>query len=188
MRSFPPALSRRRIHPFVQRLDEATLVRLGASANALLLRRRGPVYSLRQSAGLLLVRVIRRRREIPCAWPWAQARQQWCANPHRSSAAQLCRRSHRTGPCGSRLRAGVSFLRRRCPAQVPSGLIGQWWASHWDCSAHQLPLRPHPALAAARTSVNEALKEGGRTGSAGSGHAACALPWSSRNSPLPWYC
>jgi hypothetical protein len=40
-----------------------------------------------------------------------------------------------------------------------------------------------PALAAAHTSVNETLKEGGRTGSPAAATRACVPSWWSPNSP-----
>jgi predicted permease len=70
------------------------------------------------------------------------------------------------------LRIGVSFLPETLPRVSSIGL-------DWKVVAFSLGLTVLtglfcgliPAFAAARTGVNEALKEGGRTGSAGSGHA-----------------
>jgi ABC-type antimicrobial peptide transport system permease subunit len=65
MRNFPPALASRRIHPRVQALDETT-VGAGAAAGAALFLAVAVVLFIACAnlAGLLLVRVIRRRREI----------------------------------------------------------------------------------------------------------------------------
>jgi predicted permease len=70
------------------------------------------------------------------------------------------------------LRVGISFLPETLPRVNAIGL-------DWKVAGFALLLAVLtglfcgliPAVAAARTGVNEALKEGGRTGSAGSGHA-----------------
>jgi predicted permease len=70
------------------------------------------------------------------------------------------------------LRVGVSFLPETLPRVSTIGL-------DWEVVAFALGLAVFtglfcgliPAFAAARTPVNEALKEGGRTGTAGGGHA-----------------
>jgi hypothetical protein len=44
-----------------------------------------------------------------------------------------------------------------------------------------------PAFAALRTSVNDTLKDGGRTGTAGSGHAWLRSTLVVEKSPSPWF-
>ena len=65
MRNFPPALSSRRIHPAVQPLDEATVAQARPLVRTLFLAVIVVLFiACANLAGLLLVRVIRRRREI----------------------------------------------------------------------------------------------------------------------------
>jgi predicted permease len=124
-------------------------------------------------AGLLLVRAIRRRREIAVRLALG------------SSAATLLRQalleslvlSVSGGALGLvaaaiALRVGVNML----PETLP--LIGNIGLD-WVVAAFALTLAivtgvvsgVAPAFAAIRTSVNETLKEGGRTGTSGAGHA-----------------
>jgi predicted permease len=65
MRNFPPALSRRRIHPDVSLLDEVTVAGARPLVRTLFLAVAVVLFiACANLAGLLLVRVIRRRREI----------------------------------------------------------------------------------------------------------------------------
>jgi len=65
MRNFPPALSSRRIHPAVQPLDETTVAQARPLVRTLFLAVTVVLFiGCANLAGLLLVRVIRRRREI----------------------------------------------------------------------------------------------------------------------------
>jgi putative ABC transport system permease protein len=124
-------------------------------------------------AGLLLVRVIRRRREIA-------VRLALGANGGvilRQTLIETLLLSITGGLLGLVLasvamRIGVSFL----PETLPRiGSIGiDWQVAGFAFAAAiltGLACGILPALAAARTGVNEALKEGGRTGAAGGGHA-----------------
>ena len=124
-------------------------------------------------AGLLLVRAIRRRREIAVRLALG------------SSAATLLRQalleslvlSVTGGLVGLfvaaiALRVGVSLLPETLPLIANIGL-------DWTVVGFAFALAIVtgivcglvPAFAAIRTSVNETLKEGGRTGTSGSGHA-----------------
>jgi predicted permease len=124
-------------------------------------------------AGLLLVRVIRRRREISVRLALGASN----AAILRHAIVEALLLSVGGGLLGlalasAALRAGLSFLPETLPrvsaialdwrvvtfALVLAGLTGLF------CGAI-------PAVTAMRTSVNDALKEGGRTGSEGSGHA-----------------
>jgi putative ABC transport system permease protein len=174
MRSFPPALSNRRIHPAAVRLDEATvaaarpLVRMLFFAVIVVL-----FMACANLAGLLLVRVIRRRREISARLALGAGG----AAVLRQSLVEALLLSISGGVLGlaaaaAALRVGVSFLPETLPRVSSIGL-------DWRVVAFALALAVLtgllcgliPAFAAARTGVNEALKEGGRTGSTGGGHA-----------------
>jgi len=174
MRNFPPALSARRIHPSVQQLDEITvaqarpLLRMLSLAVVIVL-----FIACANLAGLLLVRVMRRRREISVRLALGA-----------SGAAVLSQFliealviSTTGGVLGlalawATLHAGVSFL----PETLPR--VGSI-ALDWKVIGFALALAVLtgllcgllPAITAARTRVNEALKEGGHTGTVGGGHA-----------------
>ena len=174
MRGFPPALARRRIHPLVQRLDEATVAQSRPLVRTLFFSVVVVLFiACANLAGLLLVRVIRRRRDISVRLALGAS----AAAVVRQSLAEVLLLSLGGGALGLALaaialRAGVSFLPETLPRVSSIGL-------DWQVVAFALGLAVLtsclcgliPALAAVRTSVNEALKEGGRTGSAGSGHA-----------------
>jgi len=173
MRSFPPALSRRRIHPLVQRLDEATLGQARPLVRTLFFAVVVVLFiACANLAGLLLVRVIRRRREISVRLALGARG----AAIVRQSLVEVLLLSLGGGLLGLllawiALRTGVSFLPETLPRASSIGL-------DWPVVGFALGLAMLtcclcgliPALAAARTSANEALKEGGRTSSAGSGH------------------
>ena len=174
MRSFPPALSRRHIDPFVQRLDEATVAQARPLVRTLFFSVVVVLFiACANLAGLLLVRVIRQRREISVRLALGAS----TAVVVRQSLTEVLLLSLGGGLLGLALaavalRTGISFLPETLPRASSIGL-------DWPVVAFALGLAVLtsclcgliPALAAARTSVNEALKEGGRTGSAGSGHA-----------------
>jgi putative ABC transport system permease protein len=174
MRSFPPALSHRRIHPFVRRLDEVTLGQARPLVRTLFFSVVVVLFiACANLAGLLLVRVIRRRREIAVR----QALGASAAAVVRQSLIEVLLLSLGGSLIGLALaavalRAGVSFLPETLPRARSIGLdwpvvdFALGLALLTSCLCGLIP-----AMAAARTSVNGALKEGGRTGSAGSGHA-----------------
>jgi putative ABC transport system permease protein len=174
MRNFPPALSARRIHPLVQPLDEATVAGARPIARTLFLAVTVVLFiACANLAGLLLVRVIRRRREISVRLALGAAG----ATVLRQSLIESMLLSVSGGLLGLvlasvALRVGVSFLPETLPLISSIGL-------DWQVVAFALGLALLtgffcgliPAVAAARTSVNETLKEGGRTGTSGGGHA-----------------
>ncbi len=174
MRNFPPALSSRRIHPLVQPLDETTIAQARPLVRTLFLAVAVVLFiACANLAGLLLVRVIRRRREISVRVALGASR----AAVLRESLVEALALSVTGGLLGLVfasivLRVGVSFLPETLPRVSSIGL-------DWQVVAFALGLAVFtglicglvPAFAAARTGVNEALKEGGRTGTAGSGHA-----------------
>ncbi len=174
MRNFPPALSNRRIHPFVRSLDESTVAQARPLVRTLFLAVSVVLFiACANLAGLLLVRVIRRRREIAVRLALGATG----AAVLRQSLVEALLLSIGGGLLGLALaalalRVGVSFLPETLPRVSAIGI-------DWRVAAFALLLAlltgflcgMIPALAAARTGVNEALKEGGRTGTAGGGHA-----------------
>jgi predicted permease len=174
MRNFPPALSSRRIHPSVQPLDEATIAQARPLVRTLSLAVTVVLFiACANLAGLLLVRVIRRRREIAVRLALGASE----AAVLRQFLVESLLLSATGGLLGLALasvaiRVGISFLPETLPRVSSIGL-------DWQVMAFALVLAVLtgmlcgliPAFAAARTGVNEALKEGGRTGTAGGGHA-----------------
>ena len=174
MRNFPPALSRRRIHPLVERLDEATVSQARPLIRTLFFAVLAVLLiACANLAGLLLVRVIRRRREISVRLALGASG----AVILRQSLIEVLLLSIAGSLIGlalasAALRLGVSFLPETLPRVSAIGL--DWKVVAFALGSAvitSLLCGLIPALAAARISVNEALKEGGRTGSAGSGHA-----------------
>jgi len=174
MRNFPPALSSRRIHPAVLPLDETTVADARPLVRTLFLAVIVVLFiACANLAGLLLVRVIRRRREISVRLALGASG----AALLRQSLVESLLLSIGGGLLGLALaavalRVGVSFLPETLPRVSSIGL-------DWQVVAFALGLAVLtgllcgliPAFAAARTEVNEALKEGGRTGTSGGGHA-----------------
>jgi predicted permease len=174
MRNFPPALSSRRIHPAVESLDQATVAQARPLVRTLFLAVVVVLFiACANLAGLLLVRVIRRRREISVRLALGAR----AAAVLRQCLVEALLLSVSGGLLGLALawvalRVGVGFLPETLPRVGSIGL-------DWQVVAFSLGLAVLtgllcgliPAFAAARTGVNEALKEGGRTGTAGGGHA-----------------
>jgi putative ABC transport system permease protein len=174
MRNFPPALSSRRIHPSVKPLDEVTVAQSRPLVRTLFLAVIVVLFiACANLAGLLLVRVIRRRREISVRLALGASG----AAILRQSLVEALLLSVSGGLLGlglasAALRVGVSFLPETLPRVSSIAL-------DWKVIAFALGLAVLtgllcgvvPAFAALRTGVNEALKEGGRTGTAGGGHA-----------------
>ncbi len=173
MRQFPPALRSRRIHPSVHSLGEITVAQSRPLLRMLFLAVTVVLFiACANLAGLLLVRVIRRRREISVRFALGAGR----TDILRQSLVEALMLSIPGGLLGlalawAALRVGVSFLPETLPRVDSIGL-------NWRVAAFALGLAVLtgllcgliPAMAAARTRVNEALKEGGRTGTGGSGH------------------
>lgn len=171
MRSFPSFMSSLRIHAAVQPLDEATVAEARPLLRTLLLAVSVVLFiACANLAGLLLVRVIRRRREVAVrlalgASAAAVVRQNLIEALLLSVAGGLLGLSF----ANAALRIGISFLPETLPRVDAIAL-------DWKVVAFALLLALItgllcgfiPSLAASRTSVNEELKEGGRTGSSGS--------------------
>ncbi len=174
MRNFPPALSARRIHPAVQSLNEVTVAEARPLVRTLFIAVLVVLFAACANlAGLLLVRVIRRRREFSVRLALGAS----AGAIVRQSLVEALLLSVAGGLAGlalasAGLRLGLSFLPETLPRVSAISL-------DWAVVAFALALALLtgllcgliPAIAAARTSVNDALKEGGRTGSAGGGHA-----------------
>jgi predicted permease len=124
-------------------------------------------------AGLLLVRAIRRRREFAVRLALGAR----VATLLRQAIVESMVLSIASGAIGLALaavalRGGVSRLPQTLPRISEIGL--DWWVMVFALGLALLTgflCGLAPAFAAIRTSVNEALKEGGRTGTSGSGHA-----------------
>jgi putative ABC transport system permease protein len=174
MRNYPSFMASMRINAVVRSLHEETveqarqLVRTLFLAIVVVL-----LIACANLAGLLLVRAIRRRREVAVRLALG------------ASSGMLLRQaileslvlSVSGGVLGlvlaaTALRVGVSWLPETLPRINEIGL-------DWKVVSFAIALGVFtglvcglaPAFAALRTSVNETLKEGGRTGSAGGGHA-----------------
>ena len=173
MRSFPPALRSRRLHPLVQPLDETTVAQARPLVRMLFLAVIVVLFiACANLAGLLLVRVIGSRREISVRFALGAGR----TAVLRQSLVEALVLSTSGGLLGLflawiALQIGIRFLPETLPRVNSISL-------DWQVVAFALGLALLtgllcgilPAIAAARTPVNEGLKEGGRTGTAGGGH------------------
>jgi putative ABC transport system permease protein len=173
-RGFPGPMQSLHIRPVVERLDESTVAEARPLVRTLFLAVTVVLFiACANLAGLLLVRVIRRRREIAVrqalgASGFALVRQGLIETLTLSVAGGLLG----LALASAALRAGVRFLPETLPRVNDISL-------DWNVVAFAILLAIStgllcgliPALAAARTGFNEALKEGGRSGSAGGGHA-----------------
>jgi predicted permease len=174
MRNYPAYMRSLRIHSVVTPLQEDTveqarpLVRTLLFAVVVVL-----LIACANLAGLLLVRSIRRRREIAVRLALGAG----AASLLRQAIVESLVLSLAGGALGLALaalalRVGVVFLPETLPRIREIGLdrlvVGFALAlallTGFLCGLA-------PAFAAIRTSVNETLKKGGRTGTSGSGHA-----------------
>jgi predicted permease len=173
-RTFPPAMASIRVHASVKPLSEMTVAAARPMVKTLFLAVAVVLLmACANLAGLLLVRVIRRRREIAVRLALGANG----ASVLHQSLLEAMMLSVAGGLLGlafasAALRVGVSFLPESLPRVSSIGL-------DWEVISFALGITVFtgfvcgllPSYAAARTSVNDALKDGGRTGSAGSGHA-----------------
>jgi putative ABC transport system permease protein len=173
MRGFPPFLASIRIRASVHSLREETVNDARGLVRTLFLAILTVLLiACANLAGLLLVRAIRRRREIAMRLALG-------ASPlalFRHSVLESCMLSLGGGALGLLLaaiglRAGISYLPETLPRigeisldwRVVLFALGLSFLTGIGCGLI-------PAFAAVKTSVNETLKEGGRAGSA-VGHA-----------------
>jgi len=174
MRNLPGQMSTLRLRAAVRRLDESTVEASRPLVRALFLAVVVVLFiACANLAGLLLVRVIRRRREISVRLALgARAAAILRQNLVETLALSISGGLLGLLLAGIALRVGVSFLPETLPRVSSIGL-------DWKVAGFALLLAIvtglmcglAPALAATRTDVNEALKEGGRTGTSGGGHA-----------------
>ncbi len=174
MRNFPPAMGSLRIHVFAKPLTEVTVAEAKPLVRTLFLAVMVVLFiACANLAGLLLVRVIRRRREIALRLALGASGLAIL----RQSLVEALLLSVGGGLFGlslawAALHAGVKLLPETLPRVSEIGL-------DWKVVIFALGLAVLtglacgcvPAFAAAHTTVNETLKEAGRTGSSGSGHA-----------------
>ena len=174
MRNFPPAMGNLRIHPVIQSLAENTVGQARPLVRTLFLAVAVVLFiACANLAGLLLVRVIRRRREISVRLALGASG----GAVLRQSLVEALLLSVGGGLLGlalasAGLRVGVSLLPETLPRVSAIGL-------DWHVVGFALLLAVLtgllcgliPAVAAARTDINDALKEAGRTGTVGGGHA-----------------
>ena len=170
MRNFPPALSARRIHPDVQALDETTVVQARPLVRTLFIAVSVVLFiACANLAGLLLVRVIRRRREVSVRLALGASG----AAVLRHSLIEALMLSLGGGLAGlalawAALRVGVRFLPETLPRISSIALDGRVVLFSLGLGmATGLLCGLIPAIYAMRTRVSDALKDGGRTGSAG---------------------
>jgi predicted permease len=174
MRNYPAFMASMHIRAVVRSLHEETveqarqLVRTLFLAIVVVL-----LIACANLAGLLLVRAIRRRREIALRLALGAR----ASVLLREAILESLVLSTTGGLLGLvlaaiALRVGVSWLPETLPRINEIGL--DWHVIEFAIILAVLTgivCGLAPAFAALRTSVNEALKEGGRTGTAGGGHA-----------------
>jgi putative ABC transport system permease protein len=173
MRGYPPAMASLKIHSAVQPLTEATVADARPLVRTLFLAVVVVLFiACANLAGLLLVRAMRRRRETAVRLALGASsvsilRQHLLETLTLSLAGGLLG----IGVASAALRAGISLLPETLPRVSAISLDGAVAAFALLLAlVTGLLCGLVPALAASRTGVNEALKEGGRTGTAGSGH------------------
>src|SRR5437879_1797674 len=174
MRDYPAYMRSLRIHAVVTPLQEDTVEQARPLVRTLLFAVIVVLLSACANlAGLLLVRAIRRRREIAVRLALGAR----AATLLRQSIVESMVLSIAGGAIGLALaavalRVGVSLLPQTLPRVNEIGL-------NWPVMLFALGLALltgflcglAPAFAAIRTSVNETLKEGGHTGTSSGGHA-----------------
>jgi len=174
MRGWPAAYASLHIHAVVQALDEATLASARPLIRTMFLAVAVVLFiACANLAGLLLVRVIRRNREFAVRLALGASG----GTVVRQNLMEALTLSVLGGLLGLALasvamKVGVSLLPETLPRISSISL-------DWKVVGFALLLAVltglicglAPALAAAKTGVNDALKEGGRTGTSGAGHA-----------------
>ncbi|MGI8773367.1 MAG: ABC transporter permease [Acidobacteriaceae bacterium] len=174
VRNYPAFLAGFGMHPVLRPLHEETVEQARPLVHTLFLAVAVVLLiACANLAGLLLVRAIRRRREVAVrlalgARAGTLLRQAILESLVLSVAGGLVG----LALAAMALRVGVSLLPETLPLVSAIGL-------DWPVVGFALALAVvtgvvcglAPAFAAIRTSVNDTLKEGGRTGTSGGGHA-----------------
>jgi predicted permease len=174
MKSYPPFMANLKIRPVVRSLHEQTVEQARQLVRALFLAIAVVLLIVCANlAGLLLVRAIRRQREIAVRLALGAP----AGALLRQALLESLVLSASGGALGLALaalglRVGISWLPETLPRINEIGL-------DWQVVGFAFALAIltgavcglAPAFAALRTSVNETLKDGGRTGTTGSGHA-----------------
>jgi predicted permease len=173
-KNFPPGMGGLRIHPAAVGLTEATVGQARPLVRTLFLAVAVVLFiACANLAGLLLVRVIRRRREISVRIALGASN----AVVIRQSLVESLLLSIGGGLLGLALasvllRVGVRLLPEALPRV--SAIVLDWMVVGFSLLLAVLTgllCGLIPAIIAARTSVHDALKAGGRTGTMGGGHA-----------------
>jgi putative ABC transport system permease protein len=173
MRHFPAGMASLKIHAKVQSLDQYTIADARPLIRTLFLAVAVVLFiACANLAGLLLVRVIRRRREISVRLALgASGRAVLVQNLVETLVLSVAGGVLGLGIAWLALRVGVHALPETLPRVSSIALDGKVVGFALLLAVITgLACGLLPALAASRTQVNEALKEGGRTGTAG-GHA-----------------
>jgi len=174
IRTVPPGIGMLKYHPVVRPLEEATVSQARPLVRMLFWAVTAVLFiACINLAGLLLVKVIRQRREIAVRMALGASG----AAVMRRALIEALVLSAAGGFFGLTLadvavQFGVSFLPETLPRvssitldwKVVGIAIGLSMLTGLLCGLI-------PALSAAKTSVNDALKEGGRTGTETAGHA-----------------
>jgi predicted permease len=173
MRNYPAYMSSLRIHADVQGLQEDTIARARPLVRTLFFAVIVVLLiACANQAGLLLVRSIRRRREIAVRLALgARAAALLRQTVIESMILSLGGGVIGLALAGIALRVGLNLLPQTLPRIREIGL--DWTVVSFALSLVLLTgffCGLAPAFVAIQTSVNETLKEGGRTGSSGSGH------------------
>jgi predicted permease len=173
MRHFPAGMASLKIHANVQPLDGYTVASARPLIRTLFLAVAVVLFiACANLAGLLLVRVIRRRREISVRLALgASGRAVLAQNLIETLVLSVSGGVLGLGIAWLALRVGVDALPETLPRINSIALDGKVVGFALLLAiVTGLACGLLPALAASRTQVNEALKEGGRTGTA-AGHA-----------------
>jgi predicted permease len=174
MRSYPAFMSSLHIRAVVRSLHEETVEQARQLVRTLFLATMVVLLiACANLAGLLLVRAIRRRRQIAVQMALgAPAGTLLREAVLESLVVSVTGGVLGLGLAAIALRVGVSLLPETLPRIEEIGLDGQVVLFAIVLSALTgVVCGLAPAFAALRTNVNETLKQGGRTGAAGGGHA-----------------
>jgi predicted permease len=174
MRTYPPFMSSLHIQAVVRSLHEETVERARQLVRTLFLATMVVLLIASANlAGLLLVRAIRRRRQIAVQMALGAAAGTLLREAVLESLVlSLTGGALGLGLAAIALRVGVSLLPETLPRIQEIRLDGQVALFAIVLSVLTgIVCGLAPAFAAFRTSVNETLKQGGRTGTVGGGHA-----------------